>query len=317
MTSVQNPRLDYVFSLENTHPPSFRAFHPDGGTGTQPPPTIPGKLTRSQDPCPSAVKERYTAAMAQRGPFFCHGRNSCTFPVNRFRVSAQFSAVFAQFSAVCTVPDALGVDGTRFTFSPRLTVFAFPTTVLPSFQLFSPSFQLFAPFRTRWAFTAHVPRFSPRFTVSAFPFTFSPSFHLFSQFRTCWALTGHVPSDFVPVTVFVFPSTFSPTFQLFAPFRTRWALTGHVPSDFVPVNRFRVTVHVFAQFSAVCTVPDALGVYGTRSTFSPRLTDFAFPSTFSPSFQLFAPFRTRWAFTAHVFCPGSRFSRFRPRFRPG
>ena len=139
MTSVQNPRLDYVFSLENTHPPSFRAFHPDGGTGTQPPPTIPGKLTRSQDPCPSAVKERYTAAMAQRGPFFCHGRNSCTFPVNRFRVSAQFSAV-------STVPDALGVDGTRFTFSPRLTVFAFPTTVLPSFQLFSPSFQLFAPF---------------------------------------------------------------------------------------------------------------------------------------------------------------------------
>jgi len=172
MTSVQNPRLDYVFSLENTHPPSFRAFHPDGGTGTQPPPTIPGKLTRSQDPCPSAVKERYTAAMAQRGPFFCHGRNSCTFPVNRFRVSAQFSAV-------STVPDALGVDGTRFTFSPRLTVFAFPTTVLPSFQLFSPSFQLFAPFRTRWAFTAHVPRFSPRYTVFAFPSTFSPSFTCF------------------------------------------------------------------------------------------------------------------------------------------
>ena len=129
----------------------------------------------------------------------------------------------------------------------RLTVFAFP----PSFQLFSPSFQLFAPFRTRWAFTEHVPRFSPRFTVFAFPFTFSPSFHLLSQFRTCWALTGHVPSDFVPV------------------------------------NRFRVTVHVFAQFSAVCTVPDALGVYGTRSTFSPRLTDFAFPSTFSPSFTCF------------------------------
>jgi hypothetical protein len=41
-------------------------------------------------------------------------------PVNRFRVSdhgfAQFSAVFAQFSAVCTVPDALGVHGTRSTF---------------------------------------------------------------------------------------------------------------------------------------------------------------------------------------------------------
>ena len=108
----------------------------------------------------------------------------------------------------------------------------------------------------------------------------------------------------------MFPSTFSPTFQLFAPFRTRWALTGHVPSDFVPVNRFRVTVHVFAQFSAVCTVPDALGVYGTRSTFSPRLTDFAFPSTFSPSFQLFAPFRTCWALTGHVpsfFIPVHRF----------
>ena len=118
---------------------------------------------------------------------------------------------------------------------------------------------------------------------------------------------GLRPGNRFRVSVFVFPSTFSPTFQLFAPFRTRWALTGHVPSDFVPVNRFRVTVHVFAQFSAVCTVPDALGVYGTRSTFSPRLTDFAFPSTFSPSFQLFAPFRTRWAFTAHV-------PRFSPRF---
>ena len=98
---------------------------------------------------------------------------------------------------------------------------------------------------------------------------------------------GLRPGNRFRVSVFVFPSTFSPTFQLFAPFRTRWALTGHVPSDFVPVNRFRVTVHVFAQFSAVCTVPDALGVYGTRSTFSPRLTDFAFPSTFSPSFTCF------------------------------
>ena len=98
---------------------------------------------------------------------------------------------------------------------------------------------------------------------------------------------GLRPGNRFRVSVFVFPSTFSPTFQLFAPFRTRWALTGHVPSDFVPVNRFRVTVHVFAQLSAVCTVPDALGVYGTRSTFSPRLTDFAFPSTFSPSFTCF------------------------------
>jgi len=63
------------------------------------------------------------------------------------------------------------------------------------------------------------------------------------------------------LTVFAF----SPSFHLFSQFRTCWALTGHVPSDFVLVNRFRVSVHVFAQFSPVFTVPGVLGVDGTRS----------------------------------------------------
>jgi hypothetical protein len=176
------------------------------------------------------------------------GRCRYTFhvlaPVNRFRVSVH---VFAQFLAVCTVPDALAVDGTRSTFYPRLTVFAFPSTFSPSFQLFSPSF------------------------------------------------------------------------QLFAPFRTRWPLTGHVPSDFVPVHRFRVSVHVFAQFSAVLTVADVLGVYATCSA---GFTVFAFPFTFSATVPTFSA-----VFTVPDVLPvngtrsvglpsGSPFSRFRPRFRP-
>ena len=127
----------------------------------------------------------------------CHGSISlpwqefCTFPVNRFRVSAKFSAI-------CTVPDALGVDGTRSTFFPRYTVFAFPSTFSPSFQLFSPSFQLFALFRTRWPLTGHVPSgspFSPGSTFSRFRPRFWPPytcFQLFSPFRTCCPLTGQI-----------------------------------------------------------------------------------------------------------------------------
>jgi hypothetical protein len=55
-------------------------------------------------------------------------------------------------------------------------------------------------------------------------------------------------------------------------------MLGHVPSDFAPFNRFQASVRVFAQFSAVFTVPDVLAVDGTtfRRT-SPRLTVFVFP----------------------------------------
>ena len=112
---------------------------------------------------------------------------------------------------------------------------------------------------------------------------------------------------------------FSPSFQLFAPFRTRWPLTGQVPSDFVPVHRFRVSVHVSAQFSAVFTVADVLGVYATCYT---GFTVFAFPSTFSATVPTFSA-----VFTVPDVLPvngtrsvgllsGSPFSRFRPRFRP-
>ena len=96
---------------ENIPPPHLRAFHPDGGPGTQPPPTIPGKLTRSQDPCPSAVKERYTAVVAEKHQFFCHGRTSCTFPGNRIGVSVHAQLCFLLFR---TVPHALPVHVTRF-----------------------------------------------------------------------------------------------------------------------------------------------------------------------------------------------------------
>jgi hypothetical protein len=81
--------------------------------------------------------------------------------------------------------------------------------------------------------------------------------------------------------VLAFPSTCSPSFQLFSPVTD---VLGHVPSDFVPVNRFSVSVHVFAQFSALFTRNRRAG---TRSgKVSSRLPVLAFPSTFSPSFKL-------------------------------
>ena len=112
--SVQNPAYGTAFPLENLrkHPPPPPAgISPGRGPGTQPPPTIPGKLTRSQDPCPSAVKERYTAVVAEKHQFFCHGRTSCTFPGNRIGVSVHAQLCFLLFR---TVPHALPVHVTRF-----------------------------------------------------------------------------------------------------------------------------------------------------------------------------------------------------------
>jgi hypothetical protein len=141
------PPSRHVFWTENT---AWAGLSPYPGSN-QPPPYY----TRETHPLPGPLPFSCEGEV-----HCCHGsvslpwQESCTFPVNRFRVSAKFSAV-------CTVPDALGVDGTRSTYFPRFTVFAFPSTFSPSFQLFSPSFQLFAPFRTSWPLTGHVPRFSP------------------------------------------------------------------------------------------------------------------------------------------------------------
>ena len=59
-----------------------------------------------------------------------------------------------------------------------------------------------------------------------------------------------------------------------------------------PVTRISVPVHVFAQFSAVFTVTDVLGVDGTRSVgLRSRLTVLAFPVTrISVPVHVFAQF---------------------------
>jgi hypothetical protein len=85
----QNPPLGTCFGPKTLPGP---AFHRTRGA-TSLPPTIPGKLTRSQDPCPSAVKERYTVAMAA---FLCHGRNPVRSRVTVFVFPPSFK-LFAPF----------------------------------------------------------------------------------------------------------------------------------------------------------------------------------------------------------------------------
>ena len=110
-SKTQPTVLRFRLKICENIPPPPAGISPGRGPGTQPPPTIPGKLTRSQDPCPSAVKERYTAVVAEKHQFFCHGRTSCTFPGNRIGVSVHAQLCFLLFR---TVPHALPVHVTRF-----------------------------------------------------------------------------------------------------------------------------------------------------------------------------------------------------------
>ena len=180
----------------------------------------------------------------------------------------------------------MGVYGTRSTFSPRLTDFAFPSTFSPSFTCFHSSGRA-----GRWRDTFR--RTSSRLTVFVFPSTFSPSF-------TCFHSSGRGWDTFRPtssrLTVFAYPSMFSPSFQLCAPCPD--ALAGdRTRSTFSP----RLTVYVFpSTFSSSFTsFPSSkvLGVDRTRSvelrhgsTFSHLLTDnhlLTLPSNVKPVFSLF------------------------------
>jgi hypothetical protein len=172
----------------------------------------------------------------------------------------------------------LGVYGTRSTFSPRLTDFAFPSTFSPSFTCFHSSGRA-----GRWRDTFR--RTSSRLTVFVFPSTFSPSF-------TCFHSSGRGWDTFRPtssrLTVFAYPSMFSPSFQLCAPCPDALAGDG-TRSTFSP----RLTVFAFpSTFSPSFTgFPSSkvLDVDRTRSvelrhgsTFSHLLTDNQFltlPST--------------------------------------